>query len=302
MFAAHLLKETHSLKYILIHLSPSVFRSNIEPARLGELWITKNSPLFLKNFTWWALDTFFYEPNFTKPLNDFRQELNLPPKNRIFRDWIHEADKTVALFPKWFANIPKDVKCNVVQTDFLTMQNKNELQQNIQDFINNNKPTVVFTAGTANGAAHKFFKESLQAVQKLNIQAIFVSKFNEHIPQNLPGNILYVNYVSYEMLLPKIALFVHHGGIGSTATALQSSTPQIICPTAYDQFDNSLKAVKLGVAAEILPKNYNANSVAKVVDKMLNNDDVKLQCKIYAQKFAKNNALKDIYNTIAKTL
>lgn len=298
LFAAHLLKETENINHILIHLSPSIFRSNTNPARLSENWITKDSPILVKNFVWWALDNFFYEPSFTKPLNKLRKELNLTSKKYIFRGWIHTADKLITLFPQWFANVQDGFNYNAIQVDFLIEPIQEELAQDIKDFTNTNKPIVVFTAGTANGAAYEFFKTSMQIAKHLDIKAIFVSHFVEHIPQNLPDNILHLTYVSYSALLPKVSLFVHHGGIGSTAVALYSGTPQIICPAAYDQYDNSLKTQNLGVAKEILPKNYTVQNATKIVNDMLNNKDIKKLCEFYAQKFINKNTLKDICNTI----
>jgi len=41
--------------------------------------------------------------------------------------------------------------------------------------------------------------------------------------------------------LPRCAVFVHHGGIGSCAQGLRARVPQLIRPFAYDQFDNAAR-------------------------------------------------------------
>jgi rhamnosyltransferase subunit B len=285
LFAGHLLKETRGVKYALIHLSPSIFRSNIKPPRLDAKWITKENPLFIKNLAWWMLDMFFYEPCFTKQLNLLRYELLLPKLKNIFRSWIHEADTLIGLFPEWFARPQTDWAGSLRLTDFLTTKSGQGLPQEIEDFISTDKPVVVFTAGTANGSAYKFFATSMQTVAKLDIKAIFVSPFTKHIPKGISENILYVKYVPYEVLLPKISILVHHGGIGSTAVTMKSATPQIICPTAYDQFDNSARAVELGVAYEILQKNYSVSNVAKTIGYILGDKEMKERCEHFATKF-----------------
>lgn len=113
LFAARLLQETIGVPCATVHLAPSVFQSDLRPARLVPKWISADSPAFMKRIAWWMLDKFFYDPNFTVPLNAFRAELGLAPVARIFRSWIHEADTVIGLFPDWFAepqaDWPKDV-------------------------------------------------------------------------------------------------------------------------------------------------------------------------------------------------
>jgi UDP:flavonoid glycosyltransferase YjiC (YdhE family) len=46
---------------------------------------------------------------------------------------------------------------------------------------------------------------------------------------------------------------VHHGGIGTTARALQAGIPQLICGVAYDQPDNGDRVRELGVGALLEP-------------------------------------------------
>jgi sterol 3beta-glucosyltransferase len=41
--------------------------------------------------------------------------------------------------------------------------------------------------------------------------------------------------VPHEWLFPQVAAVVHHGGAGTTATALRAGKPTIICPLLGDQ-------------------------------------------------------------------
>lgn len=46
---------------------------------------------------------------------------------------------------------------------------------------------------------------------------------------------LYPRAVPHQLLLPRCALLLHHGGSGTTAAALQCGTPQLLCPLQFDQ-------------------------------------------------------------------
>ena len=53
--------------------------------------------------------------------------------------------------------------------------------------------------------------------------------------------------VPHEWLFPQMAALVHHGGAGTTASALRSGVPSIITPCAFDQPEVAEKVEKAGV-------------------------------------------------------
>ncbi|XP_027331038.1 sterol 3-beta-glucosyltransferase isoform X2 [Abrus precatorius] len=62
--------------------------------------------------------------------------------------------------------------------------------------------------------------------------------------------------VPYDWLFPKCAAVIHHGGSGTTAAALQSGTPQVVCPFMLDQFYWAERMYWLGVSPEPLNRNH----------------------------------------------
>ncbi|KAI6678668.1 hypothetical protein NL676_039464 [Syzygium grande] len=60
--------------------------------------------------------------------------------------------------------------------------------------------------------------------------------------------------IPYLWLFPKCAVAVHHGGSGSTAAALKTGIPQVICPFLLDQFYWAERMFWLGVAPEPLKR------------------------------------------------
>ena len=227
LFAPRLLQEASGIPCATVHLAPSVFRSNRSPARLVPNWINANSPAFAKRMAWWALDKFFYDPNFTVPLNKLRAELGLPPVERIFNSWIHQADVVLGLFPDWFAELQPDWPDDVILADFPLYDHRDQipLSQKIEEFISAGPPPVAFSAGTATASAHEFFQTSAEASRLAGVRAILLSHFPEQIPAALPQNVIHVDYAPFGALLPRLAAFVHHGGIGSTSQALRAGIP-----------------------------------------------------------------------------
>ncbi|KAG9130554.1 hypothetical protein Leryth_011815 [Lithospermum erythrorhizon] len=60
--------------------------------------------------------------------------------------------------------------------------------------------------------------------------------------------------VPYMWLFPKCAAVIHHGGSGTTAAALHTGIPQILCPFILDQFYWAERMFWLGVAPEPLQR------------------------------------------------
>ena len=61
-----------------------------------------------------------------------------------------------------------------------------------------------------------------------------------------------VGDVSYDVLFPRVAAVVHHGGAGTTAAAARAGIPQVITPMFGDQFYWASRIVDLGVGATTL--------------------------------------------------
>ena len=292
LFAPRLLRETDGIPCVSVHLSPSFFQSNVQPARLLPIWIKAGTPLPLKRLAWWFCDKFFYQTFFTKPLNKLRAELGLAPAADIFRSWIHDADCLLAMFPEWFAPKESDWPADALLAGFpLYDTGAQALPDHLAEFIAVGPPPVAFSAGTANANAKNFFATSIEACRLAGLRGILLSHFAGQIPEQLPANIMHVDYAPFSALLPRLAAFVHHGGIGSTSQALRAGVPQLIRPVAYDQFDNSIRTVRLGVARELLPKRYSARAVADALTYLMSDVQVQRRCRETALRFADGDSV-----------
>lgn len=57
--------------------------------------------------------------------------------------------------------------------------------------------------------------------------------------------------VSHEVLFPRVAAVIHHGGAGTTAAAARAGVPQIVTPLFGDQFYWARRVVELGAGLAI---------------------------------------------------
>jgi rhamnosyltransferase subunit B len=127
------------------------------------------------------------------------------------------------------------------------------LDEGLLAFLNAGSPPIAFTPGSAHAHGRAFFEHALAATEVLGKRAVLVTRYRDQLPNELPAWAHYEPYVPYDLLAAHVAAFVHHGGIGTTATLLAAGKPQLVTPFAFDQPDNAARLKKLGVAASVAP-------------------------------------------------
>jgi UDP:flavonoid glycosyltransferase YjiC (YdhE family) len=69
----------------------------------------------------------------------------------------------------------------------------------------------------------------------------------------LPDNVLCIDATPHDWLFPRMAAVIHHGGSGTTHSALRAGKPSIVMPFAGDQAFWADRLRRLGVAPAALP-------------------------------------------------
>jgi UDP:flavonoid glycosyltransferase YjiC (YdhE family) len=85
----------------------------------------------------------------------------------------------------------------------------------------------------------------------------------------LPDNVRTTGWVPLNELLPGCSAIVHHGGAGTTWTALALGIPQLILPQGADQPDNAEAAQRRGLAVSLSPTPESREPVETALDRVL---------------------------------
>jgi len=269
-FATRLLHDALGVPAATVHLAPSVFRSVHAPPHLGPNNTLGQLPAGLQRAAWWLVDRLMLDRLFTRPFNAYRRQLGLAPVDRLFGAWLHQADLTLGLFPPWFAPPQPDWPAGLVCTGFPAHDggDAHPLPPALDEFLAAGEPPIGFTSGTANATSHGFFATSAAACQLSGRRGLLITKFGDQLPARLPPGVLHVPYAPFSQLLPRLAAFVHHGGIGTTSQALRAGVPQLVRPMAYDQFDNAHQVLRLGVGQRLLVGEYTPAAVAQALARL----------------------------------
>jgi len=261
-FGARMAREKHGIPLITVHLQPLVFVSAYDtPVLHPLLWWLRALPVWLKRFL-------FALPNGVDLLalpgiRRICRENGVIPPNSLWREWWDSPDGVLVLFPEWFGKPQPDWPANVLQWDFPLEDLTAELgmQPELSEFLAAGENPVVFTPGSANVQAEKFFASAAEAVKRLGIRAVFVTRMDNRIPAGMEGSILQVDFVPFSKLLGHASAFVHHGGVGTMAQGFRAGVPQLVMAMSHDQPDNADRLEKLGAGIGVMARAFTPDRV-----------------------------------------
>lgn len=272
--AGPLVGRKTGMPWISTVLAPLSFFSVYDPPIPPVMqWTTKVfkflGPRFLKLF----FDVMKSEYK-AKPVAEFRAELGIPDYGNPMFDGQHSPLRVLAMFSKIFAAPQRDWPPQAEVTGFCFYHGDHEsnLPPELSDFLDSGRPPIVFTLGSsAVWIGREFYRESIEAAKQLGQRAVLLIGDERNHPGGvLPDNMIAVDYVSYESLMPRASAVVHHGGVGTTSHGLLAGVPTLIVPFAFDQSDNADHAQRLGVSRTVYRNKYRAPRVAKELHKLLN--------------------------------
>ena len=206
-----------------------------------------------------------------------------PPRS-LWREWWNSPDGVLVLFPAWFAQPQPDWPKNLLQWTFPLedLAAERALRPELQTFLANGERPVVFTPGSANVQASRFFAVAAEAVRRIGCRAVFVTREPKQVPPNLPASILTIDYAPFSPLLKHAAAFVHHGGIGTLAQGFAAGLPQLIMAMAHDQPDNADRLERLGAGIGLSVRQFKPERVAHELRRLMDEVSIRQTAQAYA--------------------
>ncbi len=273
-----ILAEKYGIPRITIRLDPefSDLSPNVEKA-------DRNLNQFFQNRF-----NILRKQNGLSPITDARSEvynskqLNLLIYSRIF---YKENEKSRELY-----------KCVGFQE--LIESDHHELPNDLVEFLNDGEAPIFFSMGSLaffEGENFDILDIFEEAIALSGCRAIIQGSWSKikRKPRN-NSRIYLVDYVSHATILPKCKAIVHHGGAGTTHTAIKYGCPSIVIAYAWDQFYWGKELVKLGCSPDFMKRKYlDSIQLAGAIQKLLKDSNYnyrayQLKCKMKREKRYEN--------------
>jgi rhamnosyltransferase subunit B len=265
-FGARVAQEKLGLPSASVHLQPTVIRTFADQGMMGNVRLSAAAPHWFKGGLFRLIDALILDRNLKRPLNDFRASVGLGPVGRVMHQWLHSPQLVIAFFPPWFAAAQEDWPPNTHAVGFpLWDADAAPALPEAEEFLSAGAAPVIFTPGSAGSTMQSFFRESVEAARRLGLRAMLVTNYPEQIPAHLPSNMQVFGYLPFSRVLPRAALLVYHGGIGTLAQGIKAGVPHLVVPHGYDQFDSGWRIEQLGLGMSIAQSRYRARRVAAAI-------------------------------------
>ncbi|KAB1153379.1 glycosyltransferase family 1 protein [Tenacibaculum aiptasiae] len=169
-----------------------------------------------------------------------------------------------------------------------------EPQEELLRFLKyNSKQKIVFiTFGSiSNPNPKKITQFIIDTISKHNIPAIINTSWGGLVKlENCSENIYFTENIPYDWVFPKVHSVIHHGGAGTTHSAIKYGCSSLIIPHFIDQFYwNKVVAEKKLGPKGVSIKKLNATVFEKLLLDLLKNTEYKKNAMTFSNKLKKES-------------
>jgi sterol 3beta-glucosyltransferase len=220
---------------------------------------------------------------FGKTLNVWRSRQGLP-RLRSYPEMVSPAQAagSPTLYPYSPAVLPKPA--DWPETDHVTgywllrAPADWELPRDLRDFLDSGPPPVLFGFGSMTGRnPQKRTREVVRALELSGHRGVIVTGGGGALTRiDAPSSVMFIDNAPFSRLFPRMAAVVHHGGAGTTATALRAGVPSIMMPVGFDQFAWAQIIERLGVGVDGgRMSRLNAERLSRSIAKAINDEGMR---------------------------
>lgn len=230
-------------------------------------------------------------------INKHRAKFSLPPIKDVWSHWL--GDRVIVACDPELNKARDGVSFPFTQTGFMLLPSKKELPDNVINFCNSGEPPVYIGFGSNPIANTEKFKQIFEKVRNDTNQRLIISKGWADLPACNSSEILYIDELPFDLLFPKLAAAVYHGGTGTMAAIARAGIPQAAFPFMADQFANRDNIFKLGLGPKTCNfKEMTAESISTAVNECINNSTYKNNAMDLSNKLKNSNGTEQTIHLI----
>jgi sterol 3beta-glucosyltransferase/vancomycin aglycone glucosyltransferase len=260
--AAELAGRAHASVMLAHNLVPSRSMTPTGLPRLGS-WT---------NMLEWKLARFATNRAMLPDINRFRSRLGLTPLDDVITQaWTSTRLNLIAVSPtlcRPASDWPSEHRVSGFLA--LTSTSREAIPQEVDAFLKDGTPPVFMGFGSLMPRDRAKLDETVsllrEAARRARSRAIIHVPPGSHLAVGRDGDVLMIGRVSHAALFPSCSAVVHHGGAGTTHTALGAGVPSIVVPHVADQFFWADELRRIGVTVK--PVSRRALSADRLADRI----------------------------------
>ncbi|MFO7321871.1 MAG: glycosyltransferase [Chloroflexota bacterium] len=155
------------------------------------------------------------------------------------------------------------------------------------------KPLALVTLGSIFTGDLGFFSWAAHAAARAGFVPVVVIGWNPITPEAkaelkaaLPKSTRLLNWVSFEHVLPRTRLIIHHGGMGTTHAAAVYGIPQICVPHAADQRGQARRVAQAKIGLNLTAHDVRQGLLAQGARALAQDERVQQNARAFAEELA----------------
>jgi UDP:flavonoid glycosyltransferase YjiC (YdhE family) len=198
-------------------------------------------------------------------VNGSRAELGLAPIGNVLASVV--GARAIASTDAALTIVPRGAALRTVQTGYMHLSPPGRLSDAVEAFLDAGPPPVYVGFGSMPVRRPERIGALLQAAARASGRRFIACGGWSALDATAGvGGCLVVDEVPHELLFPRVAVVVHHGGAGTVASAARAGVPQVVFPHMADQFGWQSQVVRLGLGPRAgLLRMLSARSLSRAV-------------------------------------
>jgi vancomycin aglycone glucosyltransferase len=234
-------------------------------------------------------------------VNKRRAKFGLPPIKDIWNHWV--GDNIIVACDKELNAARDGVAFHYTQTGFMILPSKTVLPPEVVGFLDSGKPPVYIGFGSNPIENTEKYIAMFTEVRDITRQRLIISRGWADFPSSDTQDILFVDEMPFDLLFPRMAAAIYHGGTGTMATIARAGIPQAAFPFMADQFDNSKQIVKLGLGPATCDfKKITTEALASAITECVSNHIYRMNAENMSKRLKDVNGIELTVQLIEKEL
>jgi vancomycin aglycone glucosyltransferase len=196
-------------------------------------------------------------------VNANRVRLGLTPIDDVLRHIIGEQPWLAA--DPMLAPLPVSPGISIVQTGAWLLTDSTPLGPELERFLEAGSAPVYFGFGSM-PAGPGTSRSLIDAARQVGQRAVVSRGWAELELVDQGSDSIAIGDVNQQLLFPRVAVVVHHGGAGTTIAAARAAVPQVVVPMFSDQPFWASRVRELGIGASVPFAELSVERLAAALD------------------------------------
>lgn len=258
----------------------------------------------------WKLVQMMVNRIFLPRVNALRIREGLRPDTDVMtQTWAADRLNLLAVSPQ-ICQRPADWEARHVVCGFLNPPANlmtDELPDGLDAFLSAGSPPVYLTFGSMMLQSFDYLQETaaiwIEAVRRAGCRAVIQIPWDDLAAFETDDRFFKVKRAPYDKVFSRCAMVVHHGGAGTTQSALLAGRPTIIVAHVSDQFFWGTEMERLGVAGRTLKRRgLKANRLADGIKSVLATPEMVSRATALGRRMADENGVATAIHHLEKQL